>query len=152
METLKSLSGKKIELEIISPDRIVLQDSADYVVLPAKKGECAILPGHAHFLTELNGGELRVINDGEIRHLAVSGGFAQASPNKIQVFAETAEMAKEIDTDRANLAAERAQQKLRDKALPIDQIAIAQAELSRALIRLRVSANLKKKHPHRQPS
>jgi len=143
METLHT--NKKIALEIISPERLVLQETVDYVVLPAVLGPCAILPGHADFLTQLSIGEMRVVKDGQAQELALSGGFAQVENGIVKVFAETAELSKEIDAERARLAAQRAKEKLLQKDLkPID-IDVIEAELNRALLRLRVVGKIRKK-------
>lgn len=135
---------KKIILEIVSPERHVLTEEVDFIALPAYEGECGILPGHAHMLVQLNVGEMRYKKGDHTEFLSLSGGFAEVHPDKVEVFAETAEMSKEIDSERARLALERAKKELSLSATPQD-LAIAQAALRRALIRLKVSEGLRKK-------
>lgn len=132
---------KKISLEIITPEKLALKEDADFIVLPAYEGEMGILPGHTHLLTQLAAGELRVKQEGALRFFAVSGGFVEVHPDKVQVFAETAELAEEIDAERARLAAQKAKTQLTQAATQQD-LAAAQAALRRALIRLRVSEGL----------
>lgn len=127
-----------ISLEIITPEAFALKDEVDFVVLPAFEGEMGILPGHAPLLAQLVAGELRIKKGSETQLFSISGGFAEVHPNKVEVFAETAEMPEEIDRQRARLAAEKAKSALLKVATPQD-LARAQAALRRALIRLRVS-------------
>ena len=138
---------KQLTLEIITPEKQVFQDQVDFVVLPAEKGECGILPGHAHLLTQLAHGELRIKKAESIEHFAVCGGFAEVRNNKISVFAETAEMAKEIDIERARLASEKAKAALSQTVDP-EHLASAQASLRRALLRLHISERIGKRRAH----
>ncbi len=127
-----------LELEVVTPEKLAFSEQADSVVLPAVEGEIGILPGHAPLLAQLTVGELRVQRGGTSERFAVSGGFVEVLENKVKVFAETAEMEKEINAERARLALERAQKEIKAAASPVD-LAVAQAALRRALLRLRVS-------------
>ena len=136
--------AKSISLEIVTPERLVLKDEIDFVVLPAAEGELGILPGHTPLLAQLKDGELRITRNDETRLFAVSGGFAEVHPSKVAVFAETAEMEKEINVERARLAAEKSKKEISKAASPQD-LAKAQAALRRALLRLRVSEGLSRR-------
>jgi F-type H+-transporting ATPase subunit epsilon len=129
----------KISLEIVTPERSVLKDLVDSVAVPAYEGEIGVLPRHAPLLTQMKPGALRFVKDGETYLFAVSGGFAEVHPGRVDIFAETAEMAEEIDSERARLAAEEAKQTLASKTLPPDEMAKIQAALQRALVRLRLA-------------
>ena len=144
---MNSITSKNIQLEIVSPEKCVYQEKIDYVVLPAFNGEYAVLPGHTHFLCQLIEGELRIVQGENINYFAVSGGFAVVHPDRIDVFAETAEMAKEINSERARLAADRAKQEIHQAASPQD-LSVAQAALRRALIRLHVAENRSHRTKH----
>src|SRR5258708_3905082 len=98
----------KIALEVITPEKLALKDDVDFVVLPAYEGECGILPGHTHFLAQLVPGSLRIKKGDDVQHFAISGGFGEVHPDRVSVFAETAEMATDIDAERARLAMDRA--------------------------------------------
>lgn len=135
------MADKKILLEVITPEKLVLQEEADFVVLPAAFGEMGILPGHTHLLTQLNAGVLRIQKNEETQLFAVSGGFAEVHPERIEVFAETAEMAEEIDAERAKMDAAKAKELLA-KAISPQELAAAQAALRKALVRLRVSEGM----------
>ncbi|OGR51249.1 MAG: ATP synthase F1 subunit epsilon [Elusimicrobia bacterium RIFCSPLOWO2_02_FULL_39_32] len=136
---------KKINLEVISPERLVLQEEVDFIALPAFEGECGILPGHQPMLVQLKEGEARFSKGNETEILAVSGGFAEIHPYKVEIFAETAEMSKEIDMERARVAAERAKKELEKETISPKELANAQAALRRALIRLRVSEGMSRR-------
>lgn len=132
--------AKTIQLEMVTPERVALQAEAEMIVLPAHEGEMGVLPGHAPFLVMLNPGEVRVTAlGGEKKHYAVGGGFAEVQPDKVSVFAETAELAAEIDAERARQALQRA--KAQALAPGLDPLTLAQAEaaMRRAQVRLRVS-------------
>lgn len=129
-----------LNLEILTPENTVLESpQVEFVVLPAFEGEMGILPGHLPILVQLKEGELRIHQGGEVKSFAVSGGFAQVSSGKISVFAETAEMAEEIDAEQARQALEKARAQLVQKGM--DPLTLAQAEAAarRAAVRLKVA-------------
>src|SRR5258708_15188454 len=127
-----------IELEIVTLDRLVVNDTAEYIEIPGKTGYLGVLPGHAPLITELAVGEISYRNGSQTRRLAVAWGFAEVLQTKVTILAETAERADEIDTARAQAAKQRAEEELR-KAGPAGN-AEAQAALGRANTRLEVAA------------
>lgn len=127
-----------LTVEIMSPERLVLQAQADSVVLPAADGELGILRGHAPLLAELQAGQIRLRTGDKLELFAVSGGFVEVEHDRVNVFAETAEMAHEIDVERARQAAERAKAVLRKPQSEVD-LELAEAALLRALVRLRAA-------------
>jgi F-type H+-transporting ATPase subunit epsilon len=130
--------SKEIRLEVVTPDRMVLSDTVDIVVATGTEGEFGVLHDHIPFLTTLQEGELRFRKGNELHFMAVSGGFAEVLPDKVTVLAESAEMAREIDVDRAKKARERAEERLAQaKREELDHVR-AEAALRRALIRLKV--------------
>ncbi|HMK28907.1 MAG TPA: F0F1 ATP synthase subunit epsilon [Terriglobales bacterium] len=100
------------ELEIVTPDRLVVRDIAEEAQIPGKNGYLGILPGHAPLITELAVGEITYKSSGSTHYLAVAWGFAEVLPNKVTILAETAERAREIDLKRAQAAKQRAEQHL----------------------------------------
>lgn len=131
------MADKTLTLELVTPERVALSETADFVVLPAFEGEMGVLPGHAPFMVQLTAGEVRVTRGGETKNLALSGGFAEVLDDKISVFAETAELADEIDQERARQALERAKAQART-ADPLT-LAAAEAAIRREQVRLRVA-------------
>ena len=102
-----------IAVDILTPDRRVLQAQADSVVVPATDGELGILSHHTPLVAQLQPGEIRLRTGNDLKYFAVSGGFVEVQNNHVVVLAETAEMAHEIDVERARQAAERAKAVLR---------------------------------------
>ena len=89
-------------------------------------------------MTILDVGELTIIKDGTTTPFAVSGGFMEVLPNRVTILADTAERADEIDEARAEEARRRAEEQISQRQGNQD-IALAEAELRRALIRLKVA-------------
>ncbi len=131
---------KILEVEMVTPEKISFREAADFVVIPAFQGELGVLPGHTPCLVQLKGGEVRVKKDGKVHHFAISGGFAEIKKNKVSLFAETAEMASEIDSERARQALERAKVEMSKEGLDPLTLAGAEASMRRAQIRLQVAA------------
>src|SRR5574337_1273820 len=90
-----------IQLEIVTPERRVVQDTVMEVQIPGKNGYLGILPGHAPLITELDVGEISYRRGQKTHYLAVAWGFAEVLPDRVIILAETAERAEEIDVDRA---------------------------------------------------
>lgn len=133
------MAGKSLTVEMVTPEKVALQTQASFVVLPAYEGEMGILPDHAPVLAQLQPGEVRVTEAGEVKHYAVSGGFAEVKDNKVSLFAETAELADQINAERAAQALERAKAETLRKDIDPITLAAAEAALRRAQIRLLVS-------------
>src|ERR1700683_674552 len=100
------------KLEIVTPEKKVVDTTAEEVQIPGKNGYLGILPGHAPLITELAVGEITYRENYTEQHLAVAWGFAEVLPDKVTILAETAERPSEIDVDRARKSKERAEQKL----------------------------------------
>src|SRR6478672_7596221 len=100
------------QLEIVTPEKKVVETAAEEVQIPGKNGYIGILPGHAPLITELSVGEIIYRESSAEQRLAVAWGFAEVLPNKVTVLAETAERPSEIDVERARKAKERAEQRL----------------------------------------
>ena len=131
--------AEKLELEVVTPDRLVTRETVDIVMAMGALGEFGILPSHIPFLTPLQPGELRYRKGGQLEYLAVTGGFAEVSNNKVTFLAEAAEKAREIDVDRAKRAKERAEKRLAQAKTEDIDFTRAEMALKRALLRLRVA-------------
>ncbi len=129
---------KSLKLEIVTPDKLVLNEEVDYVGAPGYEGEFGVLPNHIAFLSALQIGNLYYKKGGRAHYVFLSGGFADVSNNKVTVLAESAEKAEEIDVERARKAKERAEARLAQQKEKLDY-ARAQAALHRALARLKVT-------------
>src|SRR5246500_3977632 len=127
------------QLEIVTPEKKVVETTAEEVQIPGKNGYLGIMPGHAPLITELAVGEITFRENSTEQRLAVAWGFAEVLPNKVTILAETAERPSEIDVDRARKAKERAQQRLTsgDPSMDVERALDA---LQRAEARLDVAA------------
>jgi F-type H+-transporting ATPase subunit epsilon len=101
-----------IELQVVTPERHVLQESVQAVEIPGKEGYLGVLPGHAPLITELGIGVLTYQKGSEFRYATVIHGYAEVLPGRVIVLAEISERAEEIDVARTRLAQERAQAEL----------------------------------------
>jgi F-type H+-transporting ATPase subunit epsilon len=124
-----------LQLDIVTPDQLVLSREVDYVGAPGLEGEFGVLPGHIPFISALVIGGLYYKADGKTRYVFISGGFAEVSDNKVTVLAESAEEAENIDFARAEHARKRAEERLAKHADDINAVR-AMSALTRANIRL----------------
>ncbi len=130
---------KKFLLEIVTPYGLVVSSDVETAVMPGSQGEFGVLPGHVPFLTSLRIGALHYRTGKDVRYMALSRGFAEVSPTKATIIADTAESAEDIDVERARTARSRAEERL--KAMPKNDPAY-QAEsdaLERAKTRIQVA-------------
>lgn len=131
----------RIQLEVVTPERQVLSTEVDELTAPGALGYFGVLPGHTPFLTTLGMGELGYRIGNQWEYLAITWGYAEVLPNKVTVLAETAEMAEEIDVERAERAKRRAEERLREWSTTGAEIDFERAStaLQRAFIRLQVA-------------
>jgi F-type H+-transporting ATPase subunit epsilon len=127
------------KLEIVTPEKRVIDTAAEEVQIPGKNGYLGVLPGHAPLITELSVGEIIYRENSTEQRLAVAWGFAEVLPDKVTILAETAERPSEIDVDRARKSKERAEQRLTsgDTSVDVDRALDA---LHRAETRLDVAS------------
>jgi F-type H+-transporting ATPase subunit epsilon len=126
------------KLEIVTPEKKVVDTAAAEVQIPGKNGYLGILPGHAPLITELAVGEITYRNGGQEQKLAVAWGFAEVLPDKVTILAETAERPNEIDVERARKAKDRAE-KLLTSGNPNVDVERALAAQKKAETRLEVA-------------
>lgn len=128
----------KIKLEVVTPERVVVSEDVDEVVLPGIEGEFGVLHGHIPFLTALKVGVLTYTVGGAQEHLAVSWGYVEVTGDNVKVLAETAEKATEIDLSRAQVAKDAAEKLLvaGKKDTAYDE---AKVRLEKAVIRVQVA-------------
>jgi len=131
--------AETILLEIVTPDRLVLSEEVDEVTAPGVEGEFGVLPGHTPFLTTLKVGELTYRKGKDVHHMAVSWGYAEVTPKKVTVLAEAAEVAAEIDIERAKAAMEKAEKELKKLSKEDKDYLIEAARLEKSIIRIQVA-------------
>ena len=129
-----------LDLQIVTPDRLVVQARVDEVQVPGSEGYFGVLPGHTPMLASLAVGELWYRQGQEKTYLAIASGFAEVLPDRVTILAKLAERADEIDAERAEGARQRAEERLANKS-DVDYER-ARAALAKALTRLQVASRL----------
>ncbi len=124
-----------IELEVATPERLMVRENVSEVQIPGKDGYLGILPGHAALLGQLGTGVLTYSLGGHKRTLSVQGGFLEVLPEHVRVLANRAERSEDIDVERARAELKRAQDQVNhpdpnaDPAVVLDALALAQARV-----------------------
>ena len=127
-----------IQLQIVSVDRSLVNETVDEVVIPGFDGYFGVLPGHTPLLAVLSVGELWYRQGNEKHYLLIAYGFAEVQPDRVTILAQTAEKADEIDLARAESAKKRAEERLARPAVDLDAER-ARISLLKSLIRLQVA-------------
>ena len=128
-----------LQLEIVTPERQVYSDTVDSVQVPGSEGELGVLPHHAPLVSTLGVGELRFRKDGNEESFAIVGGFLQVRPDRVVVMAETADLASDIDLEKAQEARREAERALESGFHEGADLSAARAQLQQALLRIRVA-------------
>src|SRR5712691_10452289 len=129
----------QLHLEVVTPERRVLEESVNSVTVPGRGGEMGILPGHAALISELQTGVLSYDEDGTTFQLHVSGGFVEVNDDRVSVLAEVAERPDEIDAARARLAREHTEKQLSSWSGSEEDFEKARAKLERSMVRLQLA-------------
>jgi len=133
-----------LSLSIITPEKVIYNDEVDEVVAPTVNGEIAIFPNHVNLLTQIIPGELILKKGSTQQYLAITGGFLEIQNNKINILAEYAVKAQDIETTRAMEAKKRAEKVMNEKSTD-NEIKVAQAEMLKAILELKVATKHKRR-------
>jgi F-type H+-transporting ATPase subunit epsilon len=136
-----------LRLEIVTPEKLAYEDDVDMVLVPGIDGEMGILPHHTPLVSLLGVGELKIRKGGSEESFAIAGGFLQVRPDKVVVMAETADLAAEIDLEKAQQARAEAERALEAGYVEGADLSAARVELQRALIRIRVAERRHREGP-----
>ena len=136
-----------IKLEIGTPERLVFDETVDGVTLPGSEGELGVLPHHAPLVSTLGVGELHIREGANEEWFAIVGGFVQVLPDKVVVMAETADIASEIDLEKAQEARRDAERALESGYVEGADLSTARAALQAALLRERVAQRRHREGP-----
>ncbi len=128
----------QLQLDIVTPDCTLISKKVDYVGATGVEGEFGILPQHMPMLAALCVGRLFYREKDETHFVFVNGGFAEVFDNRVTVLTEVAELAENIDAERARRAKARAEQRLSEQDERIDE-SRARAALTRAVTRLHIA-------------
>ena len=128
-----------LTLEIVTPDRAIVNEQVDEVQLPGSAGYFGVLPGHAPLLATLQVGELWYRSGQEKHFLAIAFGFVEVLPDKVTVLAHIAERAEDIDRARAEKAKVRAEERVAGPRTDLD-FERARIAMMKSLVRLQVAS------------
>jgi F-type H+-transporting ATPase subunit epsilon len=133
MAETPATTASPLQCVVVTPERAVLDETADFVALPMFDGELGVLPGRAPLIGRLGFGELRVRQGQQTQHYYIDGGFAQVRANVVTVLTPKAMPTAEISTEAAEQALEAALKPATGEAL---EAALTQQARARAQLRL----------------
>jgi len=126
------------QLEIVTPEKMVVRDVAEEIQIPGRNGYLGVLPGHAPLITELGAGEIAYRGGWQSHRFCVAWGFAEVLPDRVTVLAETVERADQIDVSRAQQSLERAEESLKS-AQSEEDVSLATGKIRAAQARIEVA-------------
>lgn len=139
---------QKIKFKIVTPEKILFEQEIDQITLPVSDGQVTILPGHRSYIASLKSGEIIFkTQEKEETVMATSGGFIEFNNNELVVLADTAEVAEEIDLQRAEQARKRAEE-LKLEKISMNELEYARvaAAIEKETARIRVARKHHGKH------
>ncbi|MCD4760671.1 F0F1 ATP synthase subunit epsilon [bacterium] len=139
---------KQIKLKIVTPEKILFEQTVSQVSVSTVMGEITILPNHRPLVSQLAPGEVVVKTNGtetEEELMAISGGFIEVLPDQVVVLADTAERAEDIDEERAEAARQKAEEVLKTKVADAESFAMFTAQIEKEMARLKVARKYKKR-------
>lgn len=128
----------KLALEIITPTKVLLKEEVDELTLPTINGEISILPNHVDLLTKIIPGEMVIIRNGKRELFAILGGFLEVTNNQVNILADHAIKADDIEIAKAQEAEERAKKKMQEHEND-KNFKVAEGELRKAILELKVA-------------
>jgi F-type H+-transporting ATPase subunit epsilon len=131
--------AETFDLEVATPERLVIRAAASEAQIPAKNGYIGVLPGHAPLLSELGTGYASYVENGHKSFFSLHGGFVEVLPDKVRVLATDVEKAEEIDVGRAEADLRRAQEQLSNPHVEVDP-ALALEAMFKAQARVEAAA------------
>ena len=133
--------AEKLELDVVTPERRVLQESVDMVTVPGFGGELGVLPGHTPLISRLQTGVLSYVADGQTTQLLISGGFVEVNQDRVSVLANVAERPEEIDVAKARQVKDQVEKKLNSWTEAAgEEFETARTELERSLVRIQLAS------------
>ncbi len=128
-------------LDVVTPERSIMSRKVEEVIAPGSQGEFGVLKGHAAFLTTLKHGMITVYDEEGKIYMAISGGFAEVTPDRVIILAEQAELAKEIDLDQSRKDLEIAEEKLRSLTKDDPELSKWENRKNIAEVKIKVAEN-----------
>ncbi|MFQ5431965.1 MAG: F0F1 ATP synthase subunit epsilon [Nitrospinota bacterium] len=127
-----------LHLEVVTPERKLVDRQVKFVSAPGIEGEFGVLAGHTEFFTVLGSGEISFEDETGVHFIAVSWGYAEIKPESVIILAENAELAEEIDRDRAERERDEWEAKLKGLAPDEEYYELYKSKYDRASTRVNV--------------
>jgi F-type H+-transporting ATPase subunit epsilon len=134
-----------LHIQVVTPEKEILSEEVDEVIVPTTTGQLTILPHHVPLLSQLAPGELQIKKGEKTEHLVVIGGFLEVGENTLTILADYAASGKDISEAAAQQAKERAEKAMREKKSDVN-LADIEADLRRAILELKVAQSHKSSH------
>lgn len=131
------MDNLNVEIKVILPHKIVLEDKCEHVIIPGLEGDFGVSKGHTPFITVIRPGVMEVYKNQDVLKFAIHDGFVTVENNKVIIVCETLEKESEIDKHRAEAARQRAEKRIREKKENTD-FRRAEIALKKALVRLSI--------------
>lgn len=128
----------KLSLQILTPEKEVFNQEVDEVLVPTVMGELGILPEHVALLTQIQPGEIKIINGSKTDYLAITGGYLEVNNNKVNILGDYAIRSEEIEASKAEEAIKRAENKKKDKVSD-EELKALEDEIRRHVLEIKVS-------------
>jgi len=135
--------AERFNFELVTPERRLVAGEVESVTAPGEIGEFGVLPGHRPLLSLLKAGVLTFEQEGRPQRMAISGGYAEVSETGVRVLAETAELAGEIDLNRAEAALKKAEARIQELDPMAQAVEMAQVVAARDRAQVRILAAAK---------
>lgn len=129
-----------LKLEIVTPERKVVDETVDAVTVPTQSGEIGILPAHAPLISALRAGVLSYTKGAATNRMVVSGGFVEVGANRVSILADTAEAAETINQTEARAEREQLERQMSNFAGTPEEMEVEREKLERAEARLQLAA------------
>jgi F-type H+-transporting ATPase subunit epsilon len=131
-----------VNIEIITPEKVSYKDTVDVITVPGTKGNFQILKDHAPLMSTIDIGIITVKKDKEIINFTSGDGTIEVLNNEVLILVDSLENTDDIDLERAELAKQRAEERLAKKHLEDIDIVRAEAALKRAINRISATSKV----------
>jgi len=131
-----------VNLEIITPEKVVYEDTVDMITVPGTKGSFQVLKDHAPLMSTIDIGIISLLKDNETNHFTSDDGTIEVLNNKVLILVDSFEKINEIDVERAERAKQRAEERLTKKHEEEIDVVRAEAALKRAINRISVTSKI----------
>lgn len=137
------MADNAVQFELVSPEKLLLSEDVEMVVVPGAEGDFGVLPGHAPMISTVRPGVIHVFESGSVKtRIFVAGGFAEVTAARCTVLAEEAIPLDDLDRAGVEKDLQDANDDIRDAAGDETQLAAAEARAATARAKLNSLDNL----------